>query len=180
MLGEYFQSGTQSPHATESGIFSAPPYSGVGAQPTRATTEGSLGPPVRGTGEYWKGGSMPPAGATREGIFNGPGGLRGVGEYWRGGGMPSAGATREGIFNGAVRGLGRAGALGITGGEVVGGVAVVVLLLAGAGGFVAGRAMAPTEQSKLGYSIAGTVAGLLLGPIGLGLLGGVALYTRKS
>lgn len=115
-MGEYFESNTQSPKATEQGIFASPPMGGApvrgtgeyfsDSQSPQATKEGSLGPPVRGTGEYWRGGSMPPAGAFREGVLGRP--MSGMGQA-NGNGEAKMGATA--IFT--TLGLGAAIGLGL-------------------------------------------------------------------
>ncbi len=55
---------------------------------------------------------------------------------------------------------------------------IVVLGLAVGGGYFAGAAMAPASKDKMTYGVLGSVLGLFTGPIGLGVLGLVAL-SRK-
>lgn len=55
---------------------------------------------------------------------------------------------------------------------------VVILGLAVGGGYFAGAAMAPANQDKVMYGVLGSVLGLFAGPIGLGVLGLIAL-SRK-
>jgi hypothetical protein len=54
------------------------------------------------------------------------------------------------------------------------------LLLMGVGGFVAGKAMAPEEKHENLYGVGGALLGLLAGPLGLGVLGGIALTTGRE
>lgn len=54
------------------------------------------------------------------------------------------------------------------------------MLLMGVGGFVAGKAMAPDEEQENLYGVGGVLLGLLAGPLGLGVLGGIALTTGRE
>lgn len=60
-----------------------------------------------------------------------------------------------------------------------GAVLVAALVLVAGTSYVAGRAMAPRPQSKNAYGIGGAVLGTVLGPVGLGILGAVALSGRR-
>jgi hypothetical protein len=56
---------------------------------------------------------------------------------------------------------------------------IVILGLALGGGYFAGAAMAPAGRDKVTYGVLGSVLGLFGGPIGLGVLGLVALSRGK-
>lgn len=71
----------------------------------------------------------------------------------------------------ALRGLGASDAENMATG------AVILVLFAG-GGYFAGAAMAPAAKDKVVYGALGAVLGLFTGPIGLGVLGAVALSKK--
>jgi hypothetical protein len=77
-----------------------------------------------------------------------------------------------------LRGLGDAG--DTTGWKSAEGatIALVLGLIVG-GGYFAGAAMAPAGRDKVSYGVLGSVLGLFGGPIGLGVLGLVALSSRR-
>jgi len=54
---------------------------------------------------------------------------------------------------------------------------IVAIAAVGVSGYVAGKAMAPRGR-ETAYSWGGAALGLVLGPIGLGILGAVALSAR--
>ena len=56
----------------------------------------------------------------------------------------------------------------------------VGLLVRGASGYFAGKAMAPSEADEDKYAWGGAAASVLLGSLGLGITGAVALHARKG
>lgn len=65
-------------------------------------------------------------------------------------------------------------------GAGAGAAAVVWLLLRGTGGYVAGRAMAPATSERAAWGLVGALLGMVSGPLGLGMMGVLALKGRAS
>jgi hypothetical protein len=70
------------------------------------------------------------------------------------------------------------GATDETTGFQIGAVGVLIIALSAAGGYFAGAAMAPERKNKTTYGVVGSVLGIFTGPIGLGVLGLVALSKK--
>lgn len=117
----------------------------------------------------------------------------GIGAYSRLYNMPTPGATRSGVlgsfFTGsplvsgirAVSGLGDDAATATTGQAVQAASGILVaavavgLVLTGVGSYYVGKAVAPSRDKETAYAWWGVVAGLGLGPIGLGIESMIAL-----
>lgn len=120
----------------------------------------------------------------------------GIGAYSRLYDMPTPGATRSGVLgcvlNGSplIRGLRAVSGLGddasstasaTTGAAVQAASGILVaavavgLVASGVGSYYVGKAVAPSRDKETSYAWWGVAAGLLLGPVGLGIEAAIAL-----